>query len=111
MLSMWGRRVAGFAAALLWAAAIAITLAGLLAGHPGTGTVLLCTLVIGAAVALTICAWLERIIAPLITGHLLGVSAGFRSGLRIASRGAHHKTRTGNGGITDISTRRKGASP
>jgi len=99
------------AAALCWAAAIAIVADALTAGHPGTGTVLLCTLDIGAAMALTTCAWLERIITPLITSHLLGVSAGFRSGLRIASRGAHHKTRVGHGGVTDISTRRKGASP
>jgi hypothetical protein len=110
VLSLWGRRVMSAAAALCWAAAVAIVADALAAGHPGTATVLLFTLDIGAAMVLTTCAWLERIITPLVTSHLLGVSAGFRSGLRIARTGQHHK-RAAHGSVTDISTRRKGASP
>lgn len=90
-MSVLGRRVMGLLAALLWAAAIAIALAGLISGRPGPGTVLLCTLSTGAATALTICAWLERIITPLITSHLIGLSAGFRTGIHKGKTGRHHK--------------------
>jgi hypothetical protein len=54
-------------------------------------TVMLCTLTALAALALTICAWLDHILTPLITSHVLGLSAGFRTGIRIGTHGRHHR--------------------
>ncbi len=105
-MSVWGRRAMGLLAALLWAAAITIALAGLISGPPGTETVLLCTLDIGAALALTVCAWLERIITPLITSHILGLSAGMRTGLRLGKTGTHHKK--GDGRVIPMYGRGRG---
>lgn len=107
MVSVWGRRVMTIAAALLWAAAIAIALAGPL-GHRagGTETEMLCTLDIGAALTLTICAWLERIITPLITSHIIGLSAGMRTGLRLGKQGVHHKK--GDGRVIHMADRKRG---
>jgi len=109
-MTVKGRRAAGIAAALLWAVAIGIALAGPVFGHPagGTETVLLCTLDTGAAIALTICAWLEKIITPLITSHLIGLSAGMRSGIRKGKNGKHHKE--GNGRVViQLAGRRRGS--
>lgn len=103
-----GRRAAGIAAALLWAVAIGIALAGPVFRRPaGTETILLCTLDIGAAIALTICAWLEKIITPLIAGHLLGLGAGFRSGTRKGKNGRHHKENDGR--VIQLAGRRRGS--
>lgn len=50
----------------------------------------LCGLDVAAAATLSIGTWLERVITPLVTAHVIGLRVGARAGAHEV-RGKHHK--------------------